>query len=44
VDSWQQHFAQVGVCEEDIESLALRIDGAGLWGQRRGWFVGGRPI
>ena len=30
VDSWQQHFAQVGVSEEDIESLALRID-------REGW-------
>ena len=29
VDSWQQHFAQVGVSEEDIESLALRIDGEG---------------
>jgi serine/threonine-protein kinase HipA len=44
VDTWQQHFAQVGVSEEDIESLALRIDGEGLWGQRRGWFVGGRLI
>ena len=44
VDSWQQHFAQVGVSEEDIESLALRIDGEGLWGQRRGWIAGGRPI
>ena len=29
VDTWQQHFAQVGVSEEDIESLALRIDGEG---------------
>ena len=36
VDTWQQHFAEVGVCEEDIESLAMRIDGKGLFGQRRG--------
>jgi serine/threonine-protein kinase HipA len=35
VDTWQQHFAQVGVSEEDVESLALRIDGEWLWGQRR---------
>jgi hypothetical protein len=26
---------QVGVSEEDIESLEMRIDGEGLWGQRR---------
>jgi serine/threonine-protein kinase HipA len=44
VNTWQQHFAAVGVSEEDIESLALRIDGEGLLGQRRGQFVGGRPI
>jgi serine/threonine-protein kinase HipA len=35
VDTWQQHFVQVGVSEEDIESLALRIDGEWLLGQRR---------
>ena len=44
VDTWQQHFAQVGVSEEDIESLSMRIDGEGLWGQRRGGVVGGRLI
>jgi len=33
VKTWQDHFAQVGVCQEDIDSLALRIDGAFLLGQ-----------
>lgn len=37
VNTWQQHFAQVGVCEEDIESLALRIDGDDFrWQRMRG--------
>jgi serine/threonine-protein kinase HipA len=27
VNTCQIHFAQVGVCREDIDSLALRIDG-----------------
>jgi serine/threonine-protein kinase HipA len=35
VNTWQTHFAEVGVSQEDIESLALRIDGEGLLGQRR---------
>ena len=29
VNTWQQHFEAVWVSEEDIESLALRIDGEG---------------
>jgi serine/threonine-protein kinase HipA len=33
VNTWQDHFAQVGVCQEDIRSLALRIDGAFLLSQ-----------
>jgi serine/threonine-protein kinase HipA len=35
VNTWQTHFAQVGVCQEDIDSLALRIDGDFLLGQRQ---------
>lgn len=35
VSTWQTHFAQVGVCQEDIDSLALRIDGDFLLGQRQ---------
>jgi serine/threonine-protein kinase HipA len=27
VNTWQTHFAKVGECQEDIDSLALRIDG-----------------
>jgi serine/threonine-protein kinase HipA len=34
VNTWQDHFAQVGVCQEDIDSLALRIDGEFLLDQR----------
>jgi len=33
VNTWQDHFAHVGICLEDIDSLALRIDGAFLRGQ-----------
>jgi len=33
VKTLQEHFAQVGVCEEGIDSLALRIDGEFLLGQ-----------
>lgn len=35
VNAWQTHFAQVGVCQEDVDSLALRIDGDFLLGQRQ---------
>lgn len=34
VNTWQDHFAQMGVCQEDIECLALRIDGEFLFNQR----------
>jgi serine/threonine-protein kinase HipA len=34
VNNWQTHFAKVGVCQEDIDSLALRIDGEFLQSQR----------
>lgn len=34
VNTWQEHFAQAGVTERDIESLALRIDGEELLTQR----------
>ena len=34
VNTWQTHFAKVGVCKEDIDSLALRIDGEHLLDQR----------
>lgn len=37
VTAWQAHFAQVGVTERDIESLAERIDGEELLGQRTGF-------
>jgi serine/threonine-protein kinase HipA len=37
VNSWQAHFAQVGVTARDIESLAERIDGEGLLSQRIGF-------
>jgi hypothetical protein len=35
VNTWQTLVAQVGVCHEDIDSLALRIDGDFLIGQRQ---------
>lgn len=34
VNTWQQHFAQAGVTEHDIEALAQRIDGEELLIQR----------
>jgi serine/threonine-protein kinase HipA len=34
VNTWQAHFAQAGVTEHDIESLAERIDGEQLLTQR----------
>ncbi len=37
VNTWQEHFAQAGVTERDIESLAERIDGEELLSQRRGF-------
>jgi hypothetical protein len=35
VNTWQEHFAKLRVCQEDIESLALRIYGAVLIEQRQ---------
>jgi serine/threonine-protein kinase HipA len=35
VDGWRQHFAACGVANSDLESLAERIDGDPLKGQRR---------
>ena len=35
VDGWREHFAQCGVSEADLESLAERIDSVQLLGQRR---------
>ena len=35
VDSWKSHFISCGVCDADIASLAERIDGEPLLGQRR---------
>jgi serine/threonine-protein kinase HipA len=35
VDRWQEHFAASGVTNADIKSLAERIDGEPLLGQRR---------
>lgn len=35
VDGWRAHFAACGVTHADLESLAERIDGAPLLGQRR---------
>lgn len=37
VTTWQEHFAQAGVTEQDIESLAERIDGEELLAQRTGF-------
>jgi serine/threonine-protein kinase HipA len=37
VNTWQAHFAQAGVTERDIESLAERIDGEQLLTQRTGF-------
>ena len=37
VNTWQEHFAQAGVSERDIESLAERIDGDELLAQRVGF-------
>jgi serine/threonine-protein kinase HipA len=35
VDGWRAHFAACGVSDADLESLAERIDGAPLLGQRQ---------
>lgn len=37
VNTWQEHFTQAGVSAHDIESLAERIDGEELLGQRTGF-------
>ncbi|MGS0743005.1 type II toxin-antitoxin system HipA family toxin, partial [Glaciimonas sp. GG7] len=37
VNTWQEHFAQIGVSKPDIESLAERIDGDELLTQRVGF-------
>ena len=37
VNTWKEHFARTGVTKRDIASLALRIDGAPLLGQRSGF-------
>jgi len=37
VNTWQEHFAQAGVSERDIESLAERIDGDEFLAQRVGF-------
>ena len=37
VDGWRQHFAACGVTHADLDSLAERIDGNALLGQRRGF-------
>ena len=37
VDTWREHFAHAGVSARDIESLAERIDGEALLGQRVGF-------
>jgi serine/threonine-protein kinase HipA len=35
VDGWREHFAACGVTNSDLQSLAERIDGDSLRGQRR---------
>jgi len=35
IDGWREHFAACGVTNSDLESLAARIDGDPLRGQRR---------
>ncbi len=35
IDGWREHFAACGVTNSDLESLAQRIDGDPLQGQRR---------
>jgi serine/threonine-protein kinase HipA len=35
IDGWREHFAACGVTNPDLESLAERIDGDFLRGQRR---------
>lgn len=37
LNTWQAHFAQAGVTERDIKSLAERIDGEALLAQRTGF-------
>jgi serine/threonine-protein kinase HipA len=37
VNTWQAHFARVGVSARDIDSLAERIDGEHLLAQRTGF-------
>jgi serine/threonine-protein kinase HipA len=43
VDTWREHFAQVGVSPQDIESLAERIDGEALLAQRRAFDAASVP-
>ena len=40
VDGWRQHFAACGITQADLDSLAERIDGDALLGQRRGFNPG----
>ena len=37
VDNWKAHFAQIGVTQRDIDSLAQQIDGEFLLAQRNGF-------
>ena len=37
VNTWQEHFAHIGVSARDIENLAERIDGEALLTQRNGF-------
>ncbi|MET0263975.1 MAG: HipA domain-containing protein, partial [Duganella sp.] len=37
VNTWQEHFAHIGVAQSDIASLAERIDGDELLSQRTGF-------
>lgn len=41
VNTWQEYFALKGVCQEDIDCLALRIDGEFLLRQRKGYGLTG---
>ncbi len=37
VNTWQEHFKDIGVSSRDIEDLAQRIDGDPLLSQRSGF-------
>jgi len=44
VNTWQGHFAVVGVFQEGIDNLALRIDGAFLHGLRSNFDIASHQI